>query len=88
MTFKVKPDPEVEDILRKMIKKDRVRYDQISKKLLELAEKPELGKPLGNVLKGKRRLHIGSFVLTYSIHDDENLIRIRNFDHHDNIYKN
>lgn len=86
MTYKVKPDPKVEDTLKKLAKKDRVRFDQVLKKLKELEKDPAIGKPLRNVLKGKRRLHIGNYVLMYTIDENEKLIRLLDFDHHDNVY--
>jgi mRNA-degrading endonuclease RelE of RelBE toxin-antitoxin system len=45
MTWKVEPDPKVEATLRKMWQKDSVRFGQVEKKLRELAENPEIGKP-------------------------------------------
>lgn len=86
MTYQVKPDPNVEEIFKKLAKKDRVHFNQITNKLREIAENPELGKPLRNVMKGTRRLHIGNFVLIYSIDEKKNLIRLLDYDHHDNVY--
>ena len=67
MTYTVVPDPKVEAIFRKMWQKDSARFGQIEKKLLELAENPEIGKPLKKPLKGFWRLHIGHYVLMYRI---------------------
>lgn len=47
---------------------------------------PELGKPLRNVLRNRRQIHIaGSFVLLYEIAGTE--VRLLDFDHHNKIYK-
>jgi mRNA-degrading endonuclease RelE of RelBE toxin-antitoxin system len=46
MSLSIVPDPKVEATLRKMWLKDSVRFNQIEKKLRELAENPEIGKPL------------------------------------------
>jgi mRNA-degrading endonuclease RelE of RelBE toxin-antitoxin system len=86
MTFKVKPDPKVEDSFRKLIKKDRAHFNQIQRKLKELETNPEIGKPLRNVLKKRWRLHIGPYVLTYYIDYTANIIRLIDYDHHDKIY--
>jgi hypothetical protein len=53
MNYTVVPDPKVEAIFRKMWQKDSARLGQIEKKLLELAENPEIGKaPLKNRSRG------------------------------------
>ena len=44
MSFTVVPDPKVEALFRKMWQKDSARFGQIEKKLLELAENPEIEK--------------------------------------------
>jgi len=44
MTFRVTPEPDVEAALRKLAKKDPVRFGQLEKKLLELADNPEIEK--------------------------------------------
>ncbi len=50
-------------------------------------EEPEIGKPLRNVLKGRRRVQIGSFVLIYEIDKNDNKITLFSFEHHDSAYK-
>ncbi|WP_239450983.1 type II toxin-antitoxin system RelE/ParE family toxin [Methanosarcina horonobensis] len=39
----------------------------LRKTVNSILENPECGKPLRNVLKGLRRVHIGHFVLIYEI---------------------
>ena len=54
--------------------------------IAKILREPTLGKPLRNVLRNNRGIHIaGSFVLLYEIVRTE--IRILDFDHHDKIYK-
>ena len=77
----------LEKSLQKLAKKDKRHYDAVTKKILQIAEKPEIGKPLRNVLKGKRRTHIGHFVLIYEVDDKEKKVMFLEFDHHDNAYK-
>jgi addiction module RelE/StbE family toxin len=86
MTFRVEPEPDVEATLRKLAKKDPVRFEQVAKKLRELADNPEMGKPLKNPLKGSRRLHIGHYVLIYKINKKEQLIFLADYAHHDEVY--
>jgi mRNA-degrading endonuclease RelE of RelBE toxin-antitoxin system len=42
--------------LRKLAKKDRSYYNILVRKILQIAENPHTGKPLRNVLKGKRQV--------------------------------
>jgi len=51
-------------------KKDLYKLDkairiQIFKKLNDLKNNPELGKPLSNLLKNKRSLHVGNYRIIY-----------------------
>ncbi len=87
MTYRIVAHPSVQKEIEKLYKKDNVRYEHIKKRLKILAEQPEIGKPLRNVLKGKRRIQIGSFVLIYEIDKNDNEIRLLSFEHHDNAYK-
>jgi len=66
------------------MKKDKVLFEQIQKKLLEIVNNPEQYKPLKNIFAGYRRVHFGSFVLIYKIKD--NIIKIISLDHHDKAY--
>jgi addiction module RelE/StbE family toxin len=86
MTYEIVPDPKVEGILGKMWQKDPTRFSQIEKKLLELGENPEIGKPLKKPLKGFWRLHIGHFVLMYKIDKKNQKIILVDYAHHDDIY--
>jgi len=87
MTYRIVAHPGVQKEIEKLFKKDKIRYEYIKKKLKNLAEQPEIGKPLRNVLKGKRRVQIGSFVLIYQIDKNDNKITLLTFEHHDNAYK-
>ncbi len=52
----------------------------------KILRNPELGKPLRNILRNRRRIQIaGSFVLLYEIIGTE--VRLLDFDHHNKIYK-
>jgi len=57
------------------------------KKILQVAENPYLGKPLHGKLKGKRRVHIGHFVLIYDREEKERRVIFLDFTHHDEAYK-
>ena len=87
MTYNVIAHPRVQKEFKKLYKKDKVRYAYLKKRLTTLAENPEVGKPLRNVLKGKWRVHIGSSVLIYEIDKKNNRIVLLDFGHHDKVYK-
>ncbi|MCG7847757.1 MAG: type II toxin-antitoxin system RelE/ParE family toxin [ANME-2 cluster archaeon] len=55
--------------------------------MLQVAENPSLGKPLRNVLKGKRRVHVGQFVLIYEIQNNNCTIVFLEIAHHDEAYR-
>lgn len=71
--------------LKRVKVKDKETFRRISEIILKIINNPLCGKPLRNVLKNYRRVHIGSFVLIYEIVKTE--IRFLDFDHHDKIYK-
>jgi YafQ family addiction module toxin component len=71
----------------KIAKKNVSLKASLDKKIREILEDPYRYKPLHFPLQNKRRVHIGSFVLLFSILENEKTIRLIDFDHHDNIYK-
>ena len=86
MTYTIVSNPDVEVTFRKMGKKDSTRFEQLVKKLMELAENPEMGKPLRRPLQGLRRLHVGHHVLLYKIDKKMNQITLVDYAHHDEVY--
>ena len=87
MTYKIIVYPRVKKELQKLFIKDKVRYSHVKKRLEILSNNPEIGKPLRNILKGKWRIHIGSFVIIYEIDNENNSIILLDLDHHDQAYK-
>ena len=47
---------------------------------------PEIGKPLRNKLKGNRRLHIGHYILMYTVDKKKQVITLIDYTHHDGAY--
>ncbi len=76
--------PALEKSLQKLAKKDKRHYESVVRKILQITDNPEIGKPLRNVLKGKRRVHTGHFVLIYEVDEKEKKISFLDFEHHDN----
>lgn len=69
----------------KFLKKDKTLRERVEKKILEILQNPEHYKPLQNVLKGKRRVHVGPYVLVYEIETE--LVIFHRFLHHDQAYR-
>lgn len=86
MSYHIVVHDDVRDTLKKLHKKDNPLYHRVKKKIQELSETPEIGKPLTNVLKGCWRVHIGHFVLIYEFNKVESSITFLSFEHHDNAY--
>jgi YafQ family addiction module toxin component len=84
MGYSIEFSSTFEKSMKKLKKKDKVMYDQIQKKLIDLVENPDHFKPLRNILAGYRRIHFGSFILIYKI--DGDIIKIISLDHHDKSY--
>lgn len=88
MPYELKAKPSLGKIFEKIGKKDPEQLDAINKKVKQILENPYRFKPLGAVLKNKRRVHIyKSFVLVYEIHEKEKIVELLDYDHHYKIYK-
>jgi len=57
---------------------------EILKKIQQLAENPEIGKPLTNNLKGCCKLRIGKYRVIYVI--EKNIINIAKIGHRKDVY--
>ena len=87
MIYKIIAHSRVQKELQKLFEKDKVRYNHVKKRLEILSDNPQIGKPLRNILKGKWRIHIGSFVIIYEIDKENSSIILLDFEHHDNAYR-
>ena len=74
MAYAISTTTEFEETAAKLKKRDTQLYLRLHKKVDELCIEPHFRKPLGNVLKGSYRVHIGSFVLRYRIDDRSKVI--------------
>jgi len=79
--------PDVDKIFSKFSRKNPKQLQIIFRKIKHIVANPYHFKPLKGDMKGARRVHIDkSFVLTYEIDEENKIIRILDYDHHDNIY--
>lgn len=86
MAYIIQIDIVLEKTLDKLKKKDQSLYQRVIHKIIEISKNPELGKPMRNVLKGKRRIQVGPFVLFYSIDKKNEVVTFLEFEHHDDAY--
>lgn len=86
MSFRVVIHPDLAATCRKLRKKSPARYGQLKKKIRFLVENPESGKPLRPPLKGRWRVHLGHFILIYTINTRENIVVFLKLVPHDEAY--
>ena len=87
MTYKLVISVKADEKFKKLAKKNPKQLEIINKKIKQIQEFPQHFKPLGHDMKGTRRVHIDkSFVLTFEIDESNKIVRILDYDHHDNIY--
>jgi YafQ family addiction module toxin component len=85
--YKLEIRETVNKIFRKLSQKDKISFEYINKKINEIRENPYHFKPLRKPLQNYRRVHIGNYVLVYSINEKTKTIIIERYKHHDEIYK-
>ncbi len=78
----------LQDILKKLYKKNKQLYEQILKKISEIinSQNIEHYKNLRYNMKDSKRVHIGHFALVFNLNKRNNLISFEDFNHYDNIY--
>lgn len=79
--------PNIDKIFSKLQKKNSKQLGIIYKKIEQILQNPYHFKPLRGDMHGARRVHVDkSFVLVYEIDEQNNIVRLLDYDHHDNIY--
>ena len=81
---------ELQKILRKIVKKDKVRFEATLKKIEEVISTTDVNhyKNLRHNLKAYKRVHIDShFVLVFRYEEQTNTVFFEDLQHHDDIYK-
>lgn len=87
MDYELEISEELEKKFDKLAKKSKKQLLILHKKVEEIRNNPYHFKPLRGDMKGTRRAHIDkSFVLTYEIDENNRIIRLLDYDHHDKIY--
>lgn len=74
--------------LAKLKKKDIRHFKIVMKKIDKILAHPEHKyKELHHNLKGIKRVHLGPFVLIFTINNRKKIISFEDYDHHDKIYR-
>lgn len=74
--------------MKKLAKKDHLRFERLEKKMDEIVQDPHHYKTLGNILAGVQRLHLDPFILTFRVDEERKALVFLEFEHHDKAYKN
>jgi len=79
----------LQEIMRKLSKKDKSLYEQLLNKIDEIKNSYDVEhyKNLRYNMKDSKRAHIGHFVLIFQYEKSTDTINFDDFDHHDIIYK-
>ncbi len=59
----------------------------INRKVQEILEDPHRFKPMHFPLTGMRRVHLGNFVILFSIDEQRKSVILEDYAHHDKIYR-
>ena len=87
--YELKRKKGLDKIFEKLAKKDIIALEAIQKKTKQIIQDSYRFKPLSNKMKFIRRVHIKShFVITYQILEQEKIVELLDYAHHDKIYKN
>ncbi|MBI2631453.1 type II toxin-antitoxin system RelE/ParE family toxin [Candidatus Pacearchaeota archaeon] len=86
MSYQLEVSENLDRIFAKLSKKDKLQFDILTRKIKEILENPQIGKPVTANMAGQRKVHIRNFVLTYEILENDKIVRLLDYDHHDNIY--
>ena len=87
--YNLERSEKLDRILKKLSKKDKVRYEATIRKIEEIitSENPHHYKNLQHDMKEFKRVHIDShFVLIFKVDENRKVIRFEDLQHHDTIY--
>ena len=86
--YKVETSSAVDKIFSKLSKKNQKQLEIITRKVEEILENPQHYKNLRKPLQFLKAVHIDKhFVLTFSVDENNKLVLLEDYDHHDKIYE-
>lgn len=85
----LKTSERLQEILKRLAKKDKSTYEQLLKKINEIVNCQDIEhyKNLRYDLKDSKRAHVGHFILVFQYDRSTDTINFDDFGHHDKIYK-
>jgi len=86
MTYTLDVSEHLDKIFFKLSKKDKLQFEILTRKIKEVLENPQIGEPLKGNMAGQRSVHVRNFVLVYEIIEHEKVVKLLDYDHHDNVY--
>ena len=72
--------------LRKLKRRDPATFKQVSRKIMEIRERPEMGSPKRHHLTGYRGVHVGPMVILYRWDAETHEVHILKISHHNHAY--
>ena len=88
MTYQLEIKPSCQEAIKKLCKRNNFLETILQKKITEIIQNPQHYKPLKHELAGERRVHImKSFVLKFQIDQNNQIVTLLFFGHHDEAYK-
>lgn len=91
MAYSLEASPEFGADYKKLCSRNAAFKRITDAKIAQIAEtaedSPDHYKPLKAPLAGKRRVHVGSFVLLFEILEKKRVVRLLRLEHHDSVYK-
>jgi YafQ family addiction module toxin component len=83
-TFATKPS--FDKKIKKYLGKDRKMKEQVQSKISEILCNPLHYKPLRSPMNGLRRVHVGSYILTFEVDETRLIVWFVDYEHHDKAY--
>ena len=77
----------VDRVFRKLSRRNADEMESIGRKIQEILEDPHRFKPMHFPLAGMRRVHIGNFVLLFSIDERRKTVILEDYEHRDRVYR-
>jgi YafQ family addiction module toxin component len=87
MVYSLEISEAADKIFEKLSKKNKYLLSIVNKKIMQILENPYHFKPLRGEMHGIRRVHIDtSFVLIYEVDEENKIVKILDYAHHDDVY--
>lgn len=86
MSYTLDISEHLDRIFSKLSRKDKLQFEILNRKIREILEDPQIGESLTGNMAGQKSVHIRNFVLVYEILENEGIVRLLDYGHHDDVY--